>query len=151
MNRVERTLAEQIPAPPDQVRAVYVDLDNIADVHPLVVSVRTVARHVTADGYRQIYRIKDVVPLGALRLRVVYTAELHVPADGPVTARSRQFPRVRLDSSVSFTATAGGTLLTERIVIRAPWPLRAVTVRQALAAHTEMLAALRRRFEAGGG
>ena len=115
-----------------------------------MVSVRTVERQSTAGGYRQTYRIKDLVPLGFLRLPVTYTAELDVPDDGPVTARSRQFPRVRLDSSVSFTATPGGTLLTEQIVIRAPWPLLSVTVRQAVAAHTEMLAALRHRFESRG-
>lgn len=151
MSRAERTLTEEIPGPPDRVRSVYVDLDNIADIHPLVVSVRTVSRQVIGGGYRQTYRIKDVVPLGVLRLPVSYTAELHVPGDGPVTARSRQFPGVRLDSSVSFAATAGGTLLTERMVIRAPWPLLGVTVRQAVAAHTEMLAALRRRFDRRGG
>ena len=147
MSKAERTLAEEIPAAPEDVRSFYVDLGKIADIHPLVVSVRTVARQGTADGYRQTYRIKDVVPLGFLRLPVTYTAELDVPDDGPVTARSRQFPRVRLDSSVSFTASPGGTLLTERITIRAPWPLLSVTARQAVAAHTEMLAALRRRFE----
>lgn len=147
MSTAERTLAEEIPGPPREVRAFYVDLGNIAEIHPLVVSVRTVERQITADGYRQTYRIKDLVPLGFLRLPVTYTADLHVPGDGPVTARSRQFPRVRLDSSVSFTAVPGGTLLTEQIVIRAPWPLLSVTVRQAVAAHTEMLAALRRRFE----
>jgi hypothetical protein len=147
VNKVERTLEERIPGPPEQVRSFYVDLGKIADIHPLVVSVRTVDRQGTADGYRQTYRIKDVVPLGFLRLPVTYTAELNVPDEGPVTARSRQFPRVRLDSSVSFAASPGGTLLTEQIVIRAPWPLLSVTVRQAVAAHTEMLAALRRRFE----
>lgn len=150
MRGVERTLAEEIPGPPREVRAFYVDLGNIAEIHPLVVSVRTVERQSTAGGYRQTYRIKDLVPLGFLRLPVTYTAELDVPDDGPVTARSRQFPRVRLDSSVSFTATPGGTLLTEQIVIRAPWPLLSVTVRQAVAAHTEMLAALRHRFESRG-
>ena len=150
MRGVERTLAEEIPGPPREVRAFYVDLGNIAEIHPLVVSVRTVERQSTADGYRQTYRIKDLVPLGFLRLPVTYTAELDVPDDGPVTARSRQFPRVRLESSVSFTATPGGTLLTEQIVIRAPWPLLSVTVRQAVAAHTEMLAALRHRFESRG-
>lgn len=147
MSAVERTLTEEIPGPPAQVREVYVDLDHIAEIHPLVVSVRTLARRAVGDGYEQTYRIKDIVPLGFLRLPVTYTAEVRVPATGPVTTRSRQFPRVRLDSTVSFDPTAAGTLLTERIGISAPGPLLGVTVRQAVAAHTEMLAALRRRFE----
>lgn len=152
MSSVERTLAQEIPGPPAEVRAVYVDLDNIAEFHPLVISVRTLARRATDDGYEQVYRITDVVPLDFLgkrlmRLPVRYTAEVRVPADGPVTTRSTQFPRVRLDSTVSFEPTASGTLLTERIRFSAPPPLLGMTVRQAVAAHTEMLAALRRRFE----
>ena len=152
MSAVERTLAQEIPGPPAAVRAVYVDLDNIAEFHPLVISVRTLARRATDDGYEQLYRITDVVPLDFLgkrlmRLPVRYTAEVRVPADGPVTTRSTQFPRVRLDSTVSFEPTASGTLLTERIRFSAPPPLLGMTVRQAVAAHTEMLAALRRRFE----
>ena len=152
MSSVERTLAQEIPGRPADVRAVYVDLDNIAEFHPLVISVRTLARRATDDGYEQLYRITDVVPLDFLgkrlmRLPVRYTAEVRVPADGPVTTRSTQFPRVRLDSTVSFEPTASGTLLTERIRFSAPPPLLGMTVRQAVAAHTEMLAALRRRFE----
>ena len=45
------TLTEEIPAAPDQVRDFYVDLDNIKVVHPLVVSVQTISRIETADGY----------------------------------------------------------------------------------------------------
>jgi len=145
--RVERTVAEEIPGRPADVRRRYVDLDAIAEIHPLVVSVRTLARRTAADGYRQTYRIKDVVPLGFLNLPISYTAELWVPDDGPVITRARQFPRVRLDATVTFDPTAGGTLLTERIAISAPRPLLGVTVRRAVAAHTEMLAGLRRRFE----
>ena len=36
----ERTISDEIPAPPDEVRDFYVDLDNIKDLHPLVVSVQ---------------------------------------------------------------------------------------------------------------
>jgi hypothetical protein len=48
---------------------------------------------------------------------------------------------------VSFDPIPGGTRLTERIRISAPWPLLAMTARQAVAAHREMLAGIRRRFE----
>ena len=33
----EKTLSEDVPAPPDGVRDFYVDLDNIKLVHPLIV------------------------------------------------------------------------------------------------------------------
>ena len=52
MARAERTLSEEIPAPPDQVRAYYVDLDNLRLEHPLIVSVELLSRRETPDGYR---------------------------------------------------------------------------------------------------
>ena len=143
---VERELDELVAAPPDVVRRYYVDLDRIAEVHPLVVAVRTVSHRILDDGYEQTYSVKDRVPLGFLTLPITYTATLRVPARGAVTAQARQFPGVRLDLVVTFDAENGGTRLTERIRIAAPPGLRAVTVRQAVAAHTEMLAGIRRHF-----
>ncbi len=55
----DRTLSEQVPAPPDAVRDFYVDLNNIKLVHPLIVSVETVSRSETQDGYQQAYRVVD--------------------------------------------------------------------------------------------
>jgi len=143
---VERELDEFVAAPPDVVRCYYVDLDRIAEVHPLVVAVRTVSHQILDDGYEQTYAVKDRVPLGFLTLPITYTATLRVPTRGAVTAQARQFPGVRLDSIVTFDAESGGTRLPERIRISAPPGLRAVTVRQAVAAHTEMLAGIRRHF-----
>jgi hypothetical protein len=57
--RAERTVSEEIPAPPNAVRDFYVDLDNIKRVHPLVVAVRATDRRQTADGYVQSYRVQD--------------------------------------------------------------------------------------------
>lgn len=146
---VDRVLAADIPGAPDQVRDHYVDLDNIKAVHPLVVAVERLSRTDTADGYQQIYRVRDRIPLGPLTLPVSYTASLEVPHTGPVSTQARQFPGVRLDAVVSFDPIPTGTRLTERIRFRAPWPLLGITVGQALAAHTEMLAGIRRHFEAG--
>ena len=148
---VERTLVEHIPAAPEAVRRHYVDLDRIAEVHPLVVAVRTLSHRVTDDGYEQTYRVKDLVPLRFMNFRFVklpisYTAMLKVPDSGAVTANARQFPGVRLDSVVTFDAEPVGTRLTERIRISAPRILLGTTVRQAVAAHIEMLAGIRRHF-----
>jgi hypothetical protein len=145
--RAERTVSEDIPGPPDEVRAFYIDLTNIALVHPLVVSVQTLDRTQTADGYVQTYRVGDRIPFGPLRLRTNYLARLYVPVAGEVLAEARQFPRVHLRSTVSFEPTAGFTRVVERIRIEAPLPLAAVTTRKAVQAHTEMLAGIRRRFE----
>jgi hypothetical protein len=145
--RAERTVSEEIPAPPDEVRDYYVDLDNIKRVHPLVVAVRATDRRETADGYVQSYRVQDRIPLGPLRLPISYVARLHVPNTGDVTAEARQFPRVRLDTTVTFEPVDAGTRLTEHMRIVAPRPLAAMTVREAVKAHTAMLAGMRRFFE----
>jgi hypothetical protein len=149
--RSEHSLVETVPAPPADVRDFYVDLDNILAVHPLVIGVETIAREVTQEGYRQTYRVRDRIPLGPFRLGIVYTASVHVPLGGDgvgdVSTEARQFPQVRLTGVVSFDGTDAGTRVTERLAIEAPRPLAAVTVRQAVAAHVEMLAGIRRRFE----
>jgi hypothetical protein len=143
----ERELTEDIPAPPDQVREFYVDLNNIKRVHPLVVAVRSTGRSQTADGYVHRYRVYDRIPLGPLILRTSYVAKLVVPAVGDVVAEARQFPWVRLNSTVTFCQAEAGTRVTERMRIEAPRPMVAVTTREAIKAHTAMLSGIRRIFE----
>jgi carbon monoxide dehydrogenase subunit G len=145
--RAERTVSEEIPASPDKVRDFYVDLENIKQVHPLVVAVRATDRRQTVDGYVQSYRVQDRIPLGPLHLRISYVARIHVPNAGDVTAEARQFPRVRLNTTVSFEPIDAGTRVTERIRIDAPRVLAAMTTREAVKAHTAMLAGMRRCFE----
>ena len=147
MTRVERTVAEDVPGPPDEVRGFYVDLDNIKLVHPLVVSVRTVDRSETADGYVQTYRVSDRIPMGPFTLPTSYLARLHVPVTGDVLSEARQFPRVRLRSTVAFQPVGVGTRVVERMRIEAPRPLASMTIRTAVEAHTAMLAGIRRLFE----
>jgi Polyketide cyclase / dehydrase and lipid transport len=145
--RAERTVTEEIPAPPDDVRDFYVNLDNIKRVHPLVVAVRTTDRRDTPDGYVQTYRVQDRIPMGPLRLRISYVARLHVPRTGDVQAESRQFPGVRLHTTVSFEPIAAGTRVTEHMRIEAPRPLVGMTTREAVKAHIAMLAGIRQTFE----
>jgi hypothetical protein len=147
----DRTLSEEVPAPPDQVRDFYVDLDSIKVVHPLVVSVQTLSRSDSADGYRQTYRVRDRIPMGPLSLRITYWASVEVPVDGDVITEARQFPRVRLNGIVSFEPIATGTRLTERLRIAAPRLLAATTQREAVDAHTAMLGGIRSHFESHGG
>jgi hypothetical protein len=142
-----RTLSEEIPAPPDQVRDFYVDLDNIKVVHPLVVSVQTLSRDHTADGYQQTYRVRDRIPLGPLSLGITYWARVEVPQHGDVITEARQFPQVRLNGTVTFEPIESGTRLSERLNIAAPRLLAAMTQREAVTAHIAMLAGIRGHFE----
>lgn len=148
IGRARRSLSGDVPAPPEKVRAFYVDLDNISQVHPLVQWVRSTSRVDLSDGYRQDYRVRDRIPLGPFTLPITYRARLTVPSAGAVTAQARQFPQVRLDSRVEFAAIDTGTRITEDLSIAAPRPLLAVTVGQAVAAHATMLAAIGKLFTA---
>jgi hypothetical protein len=143
----DREMSEDVPAPPDAVRDFYVDLDNIKLVHPLIVSVRATSRTETPDGYSQGYAVVDRIALGPFTIRITYRARLHVHADGDVLTEADQSPGVRLRGTVSFAPIEGGTRITERIRIAAPRPLAAVTTREAVKAHTAMLAGIRRHFE----
>jgi hypothetical protein len=143
----ERTLAEEVPAPPGDVRDFYVNLDNIKLVHPLIVSVQATSRTETPGGYLQSYRVVDRIPLGPFTIKITYRARLHVRADGDVMTEADQSPGVHLRGTVSFEAIDGGTRVTERIRIAAPRPLAPVTTREAVKAHIAMLAGIRRHFE----
>ncbi|HEX2213129.1 MAG TPA: SRPBCC family protein [Mycobacterium sp.] len=135
-----------MPAPPETVRAFYTDLANLSSVHPLVVEVRCTRRTPMLDGYRQCYRVTDRIPVGPFTLPITYRVQLTVPVTGEVTVEARQFPCVRLQTTVAFAPSSIGTRITERIRIEAPLPLAAITVGKAVAAHGEMLAGIRRYF-----
>ena len=145
----QRTLTEDISAAPDQVRDFYVDLNNIKRVHPLVVAVRSTGRDENADGYVQTYRVQDRIPLGPFTLRTSYVARLQVPVVGDVVAEARQFPQVRLNSTVTFDHTETGTRIVERMRVQAPRPLAGVTAREATKAHIAMLSGIRHIFDEG--
>jgi len=142
-----RTLTEDIPAPPDQVRDFYVNLDNIKVVHPLVVSVQTISRSQTHDGYQQTYRVRDRIPVGPLSIRITYWARVEVAGHGDVITEAHQFPRVQLNGTVTFQPIESGTRLTERLRIAAPRLLAAMTQREAVNAHIAMLAGIRSHFQ----
>ncbi|KQW49042.1 polyketide cyclase / dehydrase and lipid transport [Nocardioides sp. Root1257] len=145
--RAERTVTDDVPAPPDEVRAFYVDLDSLTVVHPLIVSVEELSRTDEADGYRQTYRVVDRVRMGPFSFMITYRAAWHVPEQGDVRSEADQSPGVRLRGTVSFTPIDGGTRITERLRISAPRPLAGYTTREAVKAHVAMLASIRAHFE----
>lgn len=143
----DHVVTGEVPAAPKDVREFYCDLRNITQLHPLVVSVEATHRDDTADAYTQTYRIRDRIPFGPIAIGITYTARVHVPLSGDVVTEALQFPRVRLQGTVSFDQIEGGTRLTERLRIEAPRPLAAVTAKQAVKAHAEMLAGIGRCFQ----
>jgi ligand-binding SRPBCC domain-containing protein len=146
ITETEQVLSERVPAPPEQVRAFYVDLDNLKSLHPFLVSVERDGRQSAADGYVQSYRIRERIPLGPVTLPIRFRARLSVPLTGDVVADSWQFPRIWLHTVVSFEPEADGTLMTERIRFAAPRPLSRITVTEGVVAHRAMLAGIAEHF-----
>ncbi len=146
----ERTMSDDVPAPPEQVRDFYVDLNNIRAVHPLIVSVELVSSGQTGGGFERIYRVVDRVPVGPFTMTITYRARLCVAADGDVITEADQPPGIHLRGVVSFEPIPTGTRVTERVRFSAPRPLAGVTIREGVKAHVEMLAGIRRHFETSG-
>jgi hypothetical protein len=114
------------------------------------VSVESVERIQTPDGYQHSYRVVDRIPLGPFTMQITYRARLNVPRDGDVLTEADQSPGVRLRGTVSFEPILEpvvGTRVTERIRISAPRPLAPMTRREAVKAHIAMLAGIRSHFE----
>jgi ligand-binding SRPBCC domain-containing protein len=141
IGQVGRSVTAVVPAAPEVVRDFYVDLDNLARIHPLVVAVAPLG----CRGDTREYRVTDRIRLGPVTLRIRYAVTL-TTRGGEVLSVSRQFPRVRLHTRVSFVARGETTVLTEDMRIEAPRPLLGLTARQAVAAHEEMLAGVAAHF-----
>lgn len=133
------TLTEFVPTDPATMRAFYTDLTNLTTAHPLILTVREVA-----PGQ---WRVQERNNLGPLSFRTWYSVKLDVGPDGDVVGESHAHLGVRLHDVVSFEAVDGGTKVVERVRIVAPRPLIGYAHREALKAHEEMLAAMRRHFE----
>jgi hypothetical protein len=135
----ERTLTEFVPTDPATIRAFYTDLKNLKAVHPLILTVREVA-----PGR---WRVRERNTFGPLSFRTSYSVQMDVDADGDVVGESQAHLGVRLRDVVSFEAVDGGTKVVERLRLVAPRPLIGYAHREAVKAHEEMLAGMRRHFE----
>ena len=60
----ERTISEEIPAPPDEVRDFYVDLDNIKDFTSAGGVGEAAGTQLDAKDNQKTYRVRDRIPLG---------------------------------------------------------------------------------------
>jgi hypothetical protein len=139
LGQIRRSVSAVVPAAPEVVREFYVDLDNLARVHPLVVAVESVD---SPRGARE-YRVTDRVRLGPVRLRIHYAVTM-TARDGALGG-----PAVPARAPAHVGVVRGGgveTVLTEDMRIEAPRPLLGLTVRRAVAAHREMLAGVAAHF-----
>ena len=132
------------------MRDFYVDLDNIKDIASAGgVGAALLEQHQTGKGYQKTYRVHDRIPLGPLSMPISYWARVEVPQHGDVITEARQFPRVRLNGTVTFPADRFGHPVDRTAEHRsAPAACRNGTEREAVNAHVAMLAGIRGHFEA---
>src|SRR5689334_21930405 len=122
---VSRVITATVPGRPEAVRAWYLDLTNLRQVHPLIVAVRRVGTDLAADGTAITdYLVTDRMAVAGLRLRFTYRVRMSAPPDGPIATLARQAPRIRLVGEVAFTPAGDATAIREALTVHAPWPLR---------------------------
>jgi hypothetical protein len=137
-----------IAAPPTTVEAALAAYRDHSRIHPLIVAVRQIASQSAPDGGAlDRYIITDRVPFGPLRLPATYLATIWRAADGALVSDAYQFPRVHLHNVTRCQPEGVGTRVDEDITIQAPGPLIRYVRRQALAAHRDLLANLKRFLE----
>lgn len=149
IGHAERTLSESVPGAPDDVRDFCVDPRSIASLHPEI-SIRRVPLIDPDELGAQEYRVSDALVVGFLTVPLRYSVSLRVPVAGALTVEAHPMPTVRLEAVVAFEPIPAGTRLKEHLRISAPRPLLAVVARRVVAAHSVMLAGVRRHFETAG-
>ena len=136
----------EIRAAPAAVHALLADLDQLRVLHPLIESIRELPPRTEQPDARR-YRVVDRLEVGRLRVRSAYTAELRTLSESEIEGRAWQRPGIELKTIYRMEASTLGTQLTESTELRAPWPLRGFVLRQAEAAHRDMLEHLKAHLE----
>jgi hypothetical protein len=96
------------------------------------------------------YRVTDRIHFGPLAFRIHYVAELDPFAPDLILAAAWQSPGLEVRTRYRITTSpAGGALVQEEVLLKAPLLLIAYAHRQAEAAHRETLAKLKVLLEAG--
>lgn len=138
-----------IQTAPEFVVSFLSTLDRHAEVHPLIVAIREVARAPSDAPECRRYAIRDRLRVGPFTLYVTYLAVVRPdPDSSAVLSEAFQFPAIHLRNTTRCIADGTGTRVEEHVVVRAPWPLLGYVVSQARRAHVQMLLNLKLRLEA---
>jgi len=131
------TFTYAIDAPCDAATAADLlgDPRRNGELHPLIQSVAVAP---TQPGAIASYRITDRLPLGPLRLRIVYEADVITRSETHVVTVARQRPRTTVRNDTRIDSVDGGVAITVSITITAPTPLFGYAFRTARAAHLEL-------------
>lgn len=118
-------------------------------IHRNLVRVRFLGERAGPDGIsRRHYRNSERVQLGPLPITVSNTATNYLDEQGAVVGEAFQSPGIHILVISRCTSQPGGTtLVSERLVVEAPRLLMRTVYAQAVAAHVEKLANLKRVLE----
>ena len=139
------TFEYTIEAPCDAATAVALlgDPRRNGELHPLIQSVDEVSPQTGAIAS---YRITDLLPLGPLRFRIVYEADVITVTPSKVVTVARQRPGTTVRNETRVAATAAGVAITVAITMRAPTLLFGYAFRTARTAHLELGERIARRL-----
>jgi hypothetical protein len=133
----------EIRVAPEVVHAFLADLHRHRDLHPLIERVEDLPSHPARPTVRR-YRVTDRIHFGPLALRIHYFAELDPFAPDLILGAAWQSPGIEVRTRYRITASpAGGTLVQEEVLLKAPLLLIGYAHRQAESAHRETLAKLK--------
>ena len=134
-----------IEAPCDAATAVALLADprRSGELHPLIQSVEEVP---VQPGALASYRITDLLPLGPLRLPIVYEADVLTASPTDVVTVARQRPRTTVRNETLVTDSAHGVDIAVTITMTAPTLLFGYAFRTARAAHLELAQRIARRL-----
>ena len=130
------------------VHAFLADLHRHRDLHPLIERVEDLPGHPGRPTVRR-YRVTDRMRLGPFAFRITYVAELEPFAPDLILGAAWQSPGVEVRTRYRISPSpAGGTLVHEEVLLKAPFLLVGYAHRQAEAAHRATLTKLKALLEA---
>ncbi|MDX2285310.1 MAG: SRPBCC family protein [Bacteroidia bacterium] len=138
----------RIAAAPDAVYAILSDFRQAARLNPLVQQIEALPpEEARRTGYQ--YRITDLIPFGPFRISIRYLARTALLGGGAIRSEALQQPNVFVSNEIRIRQDGGGTLVTERMTLRAPALLMGMSYRMGTAAHAAAFQRLKAWLETG--
>ena len=128
-------LSTTVPTDPEAVVEFLVDLTRHHGLHPFLVRAEVVAEGVSPEGEWRDWRVLERPRLGPLRYPIAFGARLTRTSPSSFRSEVRAAPGCTIATTTRVDAVAGGSLVGERALVRAPRPLLGYMAGQAEQAH----------------
>ena len=145
MGRRRFEVSATLPASPEDVIDLLVDLGRHRGLHPFLTSAVMVGSGTSAEGVWRDWRVEERPTLGPLRYRLRFPVRTLRTSATSMTALVRAAPGCWLCSASQARPdrTGGaGSQVVETTVVTAPWPVLGYMARTAEAAHGRTFSAL---------